>query len=270
MSFTKDDKGIWRTNKKKEVSYPGVGNDDSFLLEEKSFWFNYRNSVIETVQRNYPFDGDFADIGGGNGFQLMKIKKNNENHSNILIEPGYNGCLNARKREIDCVYNMTFEEFDFSKFKLKGVSFFDVIEHIEDDVSFLKALYSKIEKGTKIYITVPAYNRLWSDVDDYGGHFRRYNLKMVKKLALDSGYKLIYFNYFFSHLTLISYFLRALPYKLGKRKAKEKIMENETSQHSPKGIVKNLFDLFERRELKRIKNGRTIAHGASCIFILEK
>lgn len=270
MSFSIDNKGIWRVGVESDISYPDVGNDDSFALEDGSFWFNYRNSVIEAVIDNYPFDGDFADIGGGNGFQLMNIKKNNGNNSNILIEPGYNGCLNARKRELDCVYNMTFEEFDFSKFNIKGVSFFDVIEHIEDDVSFLKTLYSKIEKGTKIYITVPAYNRLWSDVDDYGGHFRRYNLKMVKKLALDSGYKLTYFNYFFSHLTLISYLMRALPYKLGKRSPKEKIMENETSQHNPKGIIKKLFNFFERRELKRIKNGRTILHGASCIFILEK
>jgi len=270
MSISIDSKGIWRVDVENQVSYPDVGNDDSFLLEDYSFWFNYRNSIIESVIKQYPFDGDFADIGGGNGYQLMKIKSNNENNSNILIEPGYRGCLNARKRKLDCIYNMTFEEFDFSTFNIKGVSFFDVIEHIEDDVSFLKRLHSKIHNGTYIYITVPAYNRLWSDVDDYGGHYRRYNLKMIKKLASESGYKLKYFNYFFSHLTLFSFFLRALPYKLGKRIPKEKIMENESSQHKPKGLVKKVFNLFEKREMKRIDKGRKILHGASCIFILEK
>lgn len=268
-AVTKDKNGIWVVRSAKDISYPDLGNKDSYEIEDGSFWFSHRNKIIAEVIEKVPFSGDFADIGGGNGFQLQNIQKLNKNHKNILIEPGYEGCLNGRSRNIAYVYNMTFEEFDFEEFNIAGVSMFDVVEHIEDDIAFLKGLYSNLKKGTKVYITVPTHNYLWSDVDDYGGHFKRYNRKMVNQLAKDSGFKLIYFSYFFKYLMPISFLLRAIPYKLGKRLTNAQIMSAETEQHAPKGFVKTVFDFFEKREISKIRRG-DISHGASCIFVLEK
>jgi SAM-dependent methyltransferase len=268
-TVTQDDKGIWIVDSAKDISYPDVGNNDSYEIEDGSFWFSHRNKIIAEVIEKHPFNGDFADIGGGNGFQLQNIQDINKENKNILIEPGYNGCLNAKARNIENVYNMTFEAFDFESFNITGVSMFDVVEHIEDDVTFLKNLYKKLRKGTKVYITVPAHSYLWSDVDDYGGHFQRYNCKMVNQLAKDTDFKLIYFSYFFKYLMPISYILRAIPYKLGKRMSNDQIISAETEQHEPKGVVKAIFDFFEKKEINKIKKG-AISQGASCIFVLEK
>ena len=269
MNLRQDKNGIWITESAKVISYPDLGNKDSFDLEDSSFWFNHRNNVIETVITKFPYQGDFADIGGGNGYQLVKIAEQNPSNKNILVEPGYEGCLNARNRNLKYVYNMTFEDFDFDLFNITGVSMFDVVEHIEDDVTFMTNLSNKLKSGTKVFITVPTHNYLWSDVDDYGGHFKRYNRQMVQELADKSGYKLVYFSYFFEYLMPFSYLLRALPYKLGKRMTKEQIMSSEEEQHNPQGVVKKVFNYFEHKELRAIEKGAK-GQGASCIFVLEK
>jgi hypothetical protein len=269
MNISQDKNGIWITNPDKNISYPDVGNKDSFNLEDSSFWFKHRNNVIEKITKRIPYNGDFADIGGGNGYQLLNVVKFNKNNKNILIEPGYSGCLNARNRGLEHVYNMTFEKFDFDSVNITGVSLLDVVEHIEDDVLFLKSLYQKLSKGTKVYITLPTHNYLWSDVDGYGGHYRRYNKKMVKKLAKDSGFSMTYFSYFFAYLWPISLIIRAIPYKLGRRISDAKLLATENEQHEPKGIVKSIFNWFEKRELKSLVSGK-IANGASCIVVFEK
>ncbi len=63
----------------------------------------------------------------------------------------------------------------------------DVVEHIEDPASFLMTLVARFPNVRKVVITVPARAELWSDYDEYFGHFRRYNLEMIRALARDAG-----------------------------------------------------------------------------------
>ncbi len=251
------------------ISFPKNAHLSLTKIENNSFWFNHRNKILKSVIRNYPFNGDFADIGGGNGFQLMEIAKLNKSNKNILIEPSNQGCMNAKKREIKEVHNVTFEDFDFDEYNIKGIGLFDVLEHIENDFKFLYKLLNKLKRGSRIYITVPAHQFLWSDVDPYGGHFRRYNKKMVKNLTNKLDANLDYFSYFFSYLLPISFLLRALPYKLGKRIPKTKLITQEIKQHNPQIMTKKIFNFFERIELNIIEKSK-VKFGASCIFILKK
>ena len=251
------------------ISFPKDAHIDLVKIENNSFWFNHRNKILESVIRNYPFNGDFADIGGGNGYQLMKIAELNKSNKNILIEPSKQGCINAKKRKIKEVHNITIEGFNFSEYNLNGIGLFDVLEHIENDFEFLSKLLNKLKKGSRIYITVPAHKYLWSDVDPYGGHFRRYNKKMVKNLTNKLDANLEYLSYFFSYLLPVSYLLRALPYKLGKRISDKRLMEQEKNQHNPKGLIKKIFNFLEKLELNKIKKSK-VKFGASCLFVLKK
>ena len=256
-------------NSNEIICYPSEGSSNSFELEDSSFWFKHRNLILEKIFKRFPINGDFADIGGGNGYQLMKIAELNKSNKNILIEPSQQGCLNAKKRKIKEVYNMTFEDFNFRKYNLNGIGLFDVLEHIKNDYEFLSNLLNKLKKGSRIYVTVPAHHFLWSDVDPYGGHFRRYNKKMVNTISSKLDVTLEYFSYFFAYLLPISYILRALPYKLGKRLTKEQLKSQEKNQHNPTGLTKVIFNYFEEKELNKIINSK-ISFGASCVFILEK
>ena len=127
----------------------------------------------------------------------------------------------------------------------------------------------KLGSGKNILITVPSHNWLRSDVDDFGGHFKRYNKLDFKSLCENSDTELEYFSYFFGYLVTPTYLLRSIPYKLGKRRSPENILQAEQSQHAPKGITKWAFDSFEKRELRRLKKMRSKSFGASCIVLIK-
>ena len=59
----------------KHISYPTLGNEDCYLLEENSQWFQARNKVLESILIDFPFEGDFIDVGAGNGYQLGFFQK---------------------------------------------------------------------------------------------------------------------------------------------------------------------------------------------------
>jgi len=72
----------------------------------------------------------------------------------------------------------------------------NVLEHIEDDVTALKKIKEKMQKGGLLAIYVPALPCLYSDHDRKIGHFRRYRkTELMKKVTL-AGFKIedCYYN----------------------------------------------------------------------------
>ena len=84
----------------------------------------------------------------------------------------------------------------------------DVLEHIEDEIVFLKNLLSNpfINNQTIMVITVPAFNSLSTSHDEYLGHLRRYNLKMAKERFGGAGLRVESSSYFFFSLLLPRFF----------------------------------------------------------------
>lgn len=60
----------------------------------------------------------------------------------------------------------------------------DVLEHIEKPEQLLKDLLSlkAVDNETRLIITVPAFQQLFSIHDKNLGHYRRYNLKQLEQL----------------------------------------------------------------------------------------
>lgn len=266
--FVKDLNDIFILGKSFDVDYPNSGHLDSLRFEESSFWFKSRNNVICNVLKRISINNSFVDIGGGTGLQAFFVQQNFPQINVALIEPGYDGCLVARKRGLINVYNCLFNDFDFEKFNSEIVGLFDVIEHIDKDVEFLTELASKLSKGNKIVVTVPAYNWLWSDLDDYGCHHRRYNKKMIFDLAKESGLNISYFSYFFTYLIPLIFLLRKIPYKLFGSRSKEKILKAENNQHKPSFFISKFFSYLSCFELLFLKKS-SFKFGASIIVVFE-
>jgi hypothetical protein len=73
----------------------------------------------------------------------------------------------------------------------------DVIEHVPDDVAFLRAICEGpyVDSQTRLLITVPSYQSLFCAHDRFLGHYRRYSgrtlrrlFKTVKLQAIEGGY----------------------------------------------------------------------------------
>jgi SAM-dependent methyltransferase len=62
------------------------------------------------------------------------------------------------------------------------VGLFDVVEHVEDDAGLLRTAAALVRPGGFVLLTVPADPRLWSDLDRYAGHHRRYTRTGIEGL----------------------------------------------------------------------------------------
>jgi SAM-dependent methyltransferase len=263
--------GIFEQESSMEVSYPEIGNDLCFAVEENSPWFNQRNELILHYIDKHGANGDFLDIGGGNGFQSKAMINANYPGKVILCEPGIKGCMNARSRGVDLVYQGIFQEFPFNEYNITNCGLFDVIEHIENDTNFLNELYSKIQPGTKVFINVPATKLLWSETDEVAGHYRRYEQTDLDRIIQNTPFKLVDYTYYFNYYYLPLLIARVIPYKLGyKIGGKKLLLKEQNNLKNNKGLLDKLFDTLHRKNLKKLKANQRIYKGTSLFFILEK
>ena len=64
---------------------------------------------------------------------------------------------------------------------------FNVFEHISNDLKEMGQLKKLLKRNGLIVVYVPAHKLLYSSMDKLVGHFRRYNLKSLKRLAKGNG-----------------------------------------------------------------------------------
>lgn len=260
--------GIYFSNKKDSISYPEKGNQDCFQIEQNSFWFNHRNNCILNAINNYCPKSVFFDIGGGNGFVAKSLQE--KGIETVLIEPGLQGCLNAKKRNLTNVVCATLENANFNKNSIEAIGVFDVVEHIENDVAFLKSIHSFLKVNGFIFLTVPAYQFLWSNEDIDAGHFRRYTTKSIEKKLTEVGFEIVQATYIFSVLTLAVFLFRTIPSKLGFNKNSNNVKKHINEHKKKIGIFDTILNKIWQFELNQIKNNKTISIGSSCFIIAKK
>jgi SAM-dependent methyltransferase len=265
------DDGIWYSPSSEIISYPSEGNEACFEVEDNSFWFKHRNNCIVSAVNSFPpknpeSRNTIFDIGGGNGFVSLGLSQ--AGYDVVLIEPGLTGSLNAKHRGLKNVICATTETAEFKPHTLPAVGLFDVVEHIEDDLAFLKSIYDLVEIGGYLYVTVPAYSLLWSNEDISAGHFRRYTLKGITEVIEESGFKVEFSSYIFRFLPFPTFLLRALPYLLGFSKGTNE--KNISRSHATKSLIASrCLDLVLKPEIKNLINKKPMMFGGSCLIVAK-
>ena len=259
--------GIWMAPQDREISYPQHGNDACFDVEDSSFWFRHRNQIIEHLVKIWSPERTFFDIGGGNGCVSYYLQQSGIDV--VLVEPGASGAMNAVDRGVRTVVQSTLEDASFFQGSIQTAGLFDVLEHIEDDEQFLRSLHDYLAPGGLLYITVPAFQLLWSAEDDHAGHFRRYTLPSLKDRLNRCGFSIEYGSYLFSFLYPAILLARSLPNKIGLRKS----VNHDTTikEHSERGgLAGTLVNECLEYELNRIRNQKYIPIGSSCLAVASK
>lgn len=260
--------GIWHAKKEAEISYPAEGNSICYQIEEHSFWFKHRNNCILAAVKKFQPGKTFFDIGGGNGFVAKNLEDNGV--TTVLIEPGLTGCRNARKRGLNHVVCSTLEEAAFKKQTLPAVGLFDVVEHIENDLAFLQLIYEYMQPKGKVFITVPAFQFLWSNEDVDAGHFRRYSIPQISETLEKAGFKVVYSSYIFSILPIAVFLFRSLPSKLGLNKNSNDVSKHKNEHQEKPGLINTILQKIWQYEINRINSGKKISIGGSCFIVAEK
>ncbi|MEW7291007.1 class I SAM-dependent methyltransferase [Aquimarina sp. 2304DJ70-9] len=267
-NLKKEEDGIYHSKTSSNISYPDEGNSDCFQIEENSFWFTHRNNVIKKAVLKYSPQKLFFDIGGGNGFVSKGLQ--DEGLEVVLVEPGYDGALNAKKRNIKNIVCSTLEDSQFQKSSLASIGMFDVVEHIDDDLGFLKNVYDYLEDDGNVYITVPAFNFLWSNEDDIAGHFRRYSLSQLEEVLTSCGFSITYSTYVFSILPFPVFLFRSIPSRIGLNKNPGKLSKQQREHNTDKNFFNAILNRLWRWELKKIENSKKIPFGGSCFVVAKK
>lgn len=188
-------------------------------------WEYARFEVVSDILKRHLSTHHHAilDVGCGDGFFLEQLSKKYNETKFIAV---------------DTAFDETLIDFFSKKYKHANVQFFkemphvvdevsgadavlllDVIEHIENDVDFLKNLASEpmIDNDTLFMISVPAYQKLFCAHDVWLGHYRRYTTKMLRNHTSQAGLEVIECGYFFKSL-LLPRFIQVIKEKIIKPK----------------------------------------------------
>ena len=263
------DDGIWYSQENQDITYPLEGNENTFAVEDHSFWFRHRNNCIRSIVETYPprDKETIFDIGGGNGFVSLGLS--NAGFDVVLLEPGSVGALNAKKRGLKNVICATTDTAKLKQHSLPAVGLFDVIEHIEDDLEFLLSIRDLMKKGGRLYLTVPSYSLLWSGEDVLAGHYRRYSLEGISKLLESAGFHVEFSSYIFRFLPIPIFLFRTLPYKIGLSKAEINVEKVSRDHVRKSGTIARILSSILHPEIMNLNHKRAMRFGGSCLVVAK-
>jgi ubiquinone/menaquinone biosynthesis C-methylase UbiE len=136
------------------------------------------------------------EIGSSSGYLLRDIKKSFPDAFLIGSD-----CISETLENIAADSRIPLIQFDLVKCPLPDdyvdvIIALNVLEHIENDTEALKQIYRILKPGGYAIIEVPANQDLYDFFDEQLKHFRRYNLKNLRKMATNENFRIIRASHF--------------------------------------------------------------------------
>jgi len=259
--------GLWHPRSRSRFDYPDEGNAFCFQVEDHSFWFRHRNACILEAVRRFPPSGPVFDIGGGNGFVARALVQ--AGYPAVVVEPGEAGARNAQARGLAPVVCATLDDAGFAPGSLPAAGLFDVLEHMADDRAVLQQLAHLLPAGGRLYLTVPAYQWLWSSDDDLGGHHRRYSARSLRRVVEGAGFAVEYATQMFWPQPLPVLVMRALPSRLGLRATADLAAIREELQPRENLLTRALGAVLDL-EARWLRSGGRLPFGGSCLLVARR
>lgn len=233
-------------------------------VEDKHWWFVARRQIIEQAisRLSLPKNAQILEAGCGTGGNLQMLSRHGRVSAMELDEVA---CQLANKRQVTQVKRGSLPDNIPFRLQYDLILILDVIEHLDDDFSALKALYYKLKPGGYLLITVPAYQFLWSEHDEINHHKRRYRLKGLKQVVKKAGYQVAYGSYFNTFLFPVIAIARSLAKLLPKQKKNQISSDLVLPSKSVNQFLKWLF-ANERYFINKF----TLPFGVSVLSLARK
>lgn len=238
--------------------------------ERTHWWFKARREILKSLisSVSLPTQAKILEVGAGTGMNMNYLYP--EDATVIGVEPDKNmiqgfKCNERRKIIISAAENLPLEIKD-NAFDM--ITMFDVLEHIKHDEGMLSKLHSKLKAGGHLFVSVPAYQWMWSDHDVVNLHYRRYGLKELKSKLTNNGFKIIRASFFNSILFPFIAFVRvsvnaSRMFSTKKNKARKSSLEYNCE------ILNSAFYHIFRQEEKLLKQVN-LPFGGSIFLLATK
>ena len=213
-------------------------------VDPNSHWYfrAKRNFLLRNVPEGCT---QSVDIGAGSKYFSYELAKVDSMKSVFPIDPNFFAEDTETIKQCKVIsLKQTSDQICNSQFWV----FMDVIEHIDDDIAFLKNYVQIAPMGSTFFITVPAYTFMWSQHDVFLGHYRRYTRRSLNTLMANAGLTTIKSGYFYSFLFPLAFIQRKVLSRLAKTKKEESGLSKQNI------VLSKVFELILNLEL-RITNG---------------
>jgi 2-polyprenyl-3-methyl-5-hydroxy-6-metoxy-1,4-benzoquinol methylase len=159
----------------KELSKGVDPNMHWYYQSKKLPLINYCKKLLEkTTYLN------IVDIGAGSGFFSMELTKvfGSKIKKVFLVDTEY------KAEDIESTKDSLVQKLQTIPQVEDNTLFLmmDVLEHIKEEQEILSQVNANKKNNNYFFITVPAFNSLWSGHDDFLEHFRRYTKSTLQKV----------------------------------------------------------------------------------------
>jgi len=186
--------------------------DSLARVEKRHFWFVARREVIrDALRRAVPdlAERRLFDIGCGSGGLLEFLGA-----SGVRLA----GACDAYVESLEMVrrrVSVPLVLVDEGRLPPLGpdqslLGLFDVLEHLDDDQGTLALLFSVLEPGGVLILTVPGHPFLFDEMDELAHHRRRYRLAELRGKLEVAGFEVRVLTHFMSPLVPLLVTLRWL------------------------------------------------------------
>jgi SAM-dependent methyltransferase len=146
-------------------------------------------SLFESIPRDVQASARVLDFGGGVGTLSQVFFAQSGNRADgVELDPVQRSVFASRGYDV-------FEQLPEQGQAYDIVFTSNVLEHIEDDVGTLKALRRALTSDGRLLIYVPAFQVLWTRMDDSVGHYRRYERQMLRQRLEAAGFEVLELRY---------------------------------------------------------------------------
>ena len=175
-------------------------SDDQYELAypdgiEHHWWNIARSSLIRDLVSKAGLDtSTLLEVGCGKGLEVRHLRHRGINVlgvelANVTPLKGMESYINTGMDALD----LPLEQ----RQRITAILLLDVIEHLPEPEVTLKSIAHGFPNLEVVILTVPAGSEVWSNYDEFYGHYRRYSLQLLEDLASRLHWRQESTGYFF-------------------------------------------------------------------------
>jgi 2-polyprenyl-3-methyl-5-hydroxy-6-metoxy-1,4-benzoquinol methylase len=166
---------------------------------ENHYWTKSRNKFVTKFTKKYHTTGKILEVGCGKGIVIKYLIDHNIEVCGVELADV--SPLIEVKDKVWTNHDVKDLPIDYCD-QVETILLLDVIEHLPDPESFLQQLKEQFRRLKTVIITVPARKELFSNYDEFNGHFRRYDLEILNNTVANIQARVVFQTYLYHILYL--------------------------------------------------------------------